>query len=104
MLMGIKYKANPTEEQKLILSQWMGCSRTIWNAKCDEDKYLRGFARKYLPIQTYPEINKSYSQYKDKELTPWLFKCPSQILRDSSRNWHLTYWSYLMFAFRVSLF
>ena len=61
MLMGIKYKANPTENQKLILSQWMGCSRLIWNAKCEEDKYLRSYAKKYMPIGTFSEINQSFS-------------------------------------------
>ncbi len=76
MLMGIKYKANPTEEQKIVLSQWMGCAKTIWNAKCDEDKYLRGYARIYMPIGTFPEVDTAFSRYKDRELTPWLFKCP----------------------------
>ncbi|MFK0572790.1 helix-turn-helix domain-containing protein, partial [Endozoicomonas sp.] len=37
MLQGIRLKANPTNRQKLILSQWMGCARFIWNGKCDED-------------------------------------------------------------------
>ncbi|WOG29223.1 helix-turn-helix domain-containing protein [Endozoicomonas sp. 8E] len=36
MLRGIRLKANPTDQQKLVLSQWMGCARVIWNAKCDE--------------------------------------------------------------------
>nr|MDT0251337.1 helix-turn-helix domain-containing protein [Endozoicomonas sp.] len=27
MLQGIRLKANPTNRQKLILSQWMGCAR-----------------------------------------------------------------------------
>ncbi|MEZ1841975.1 helix-turn-helix domain-containing protein [Pseudomonas putida] len=36
MLTGIKLRANPTSHQKLILSQWMGCARSIWNAKVEE--------------------------------------------------------------------
>jgi putative transposase len=24
--------------KKLILSQWMGCAKAVWNAKCDQDK------------------------------------------------------------------
>ena len=95
MLMGIKFKANPTEQQKLVLSQWMGCARTIWNAKCDEDAYLRNFAKKYLPIKTYPEVDTKFSTYKNKELTPWLFKCPSQLLRNSATNWYKTYWKFI---------
>ncbi|WP_252177699.1 helix-turn-helix domain-containing protein [Endozoicomonas sp. 4G] len=27
MLQGIRLKANPTDQQKLVLSQWMGCAR-----------------------------------------------------------------------------
>mgnify|MGYP003330378372 CR=1 FL=1 len=91
MLMGIRFQAKPTEEQKLILSRWMGCARFIWNAKCEEDKYLSTYARRYLPIGTYADVNQSYSQYKDKELSPWLKKCPSQILRNTATNWYDTY-------------
>ncbi len=91
MLMGIKLQAHPTEEQKLILSQWMGCARFIWNAKCQEDKYLTAFARKYLPVNTYAPIDQIFSRYKDKEISPWLFNCPSQILRNSAVNWYQTY-------------
>jgi hypothetical protein len=91
MLMGIKLQAHPTEDQKLILSQWMGCARSIWNAKCQEDKYLTTFARKYLPVNTYAPIDQAFSRYKDKELSPWLFHCPSQILRNSTVNWYQTY-------------
>ena len=91
MLMGIKLQAHPTEVQKLILSQWMGCARTIWNAKCQEDKYLNTFARKYLPINTYPKPDQAFAQYKNDDLTPWLSQCSSQILRNSAVNWYQTY-------------
>ncbi len=47
MLTGIRLQANPTPHQKLVLSQWMGCARVIWNAKCDEHRYYSIFARKY---------------------------------------------------------
>ena len=90
MQTGIRYKAYPTVEQAERLSQWIGCARVVWNAKCDEDHYLRTFARKYLPIKTYVAPNKSYSHFKT-ELTPWLRECPSQILRNSSTIWANTY-------------
>ncbi len=38
MTLGIRLKANPTQEQRRILSQWMGCARYIWNAKTWEEK------------------------------------------------------------------
>ena len=91
MLMGIRLQALPTPEQRLILSMWTGCARVIWNAKCDEHHYYTTFARKYLPIGTYAPVDQKYSQFKDKELTPWLSECPSQILRNSAVNWYKTY-------------
>lgn len=95
MLHGIKLKANPTKKQKLTLSQWMGCSRHVWNAKCDEEKYYSTFARKYYPIGTYAPIDQTTAQFKDKELTPWLYDCPSQIIRNSAVNWYQTYQKFM---------
>ncbi|WP_278386772.1 RNA-guided endonuclease InsQ/TnpB family protein [Stutzerimonas kunmingensis] len=91
---GIRLKAYPTAEQAKSLSQWIGCARVIWNAKCDEDHYLRTFARKYLPLGTFPEPNKQYSHFKSEE-TAWLKKCPSQLLRNSATIWHSTYMDFL---------
>jgi len=91
MLLGIRLLAHPTEQQKIILSQWMGCSKLIWNAKCEDERYMTQYAVKYCPIKTYAPIDQSYSQYKNKELTPYLFDCPSQILRNSATNWFDTY-------------
>jgi putative transposase len=91
MFLGIRLKANPTEPQKLILSQWMGCARYIWNAKCDEERYYTTFARKFYPIGTYAPIDQKASQFKNKELSPWLYKCPSQIIRNAAVNWYQTF-------------
>lgn len=95
IMQGIRFKAYPTKAQKLTLSQWMGCARLIWNAKCEDDRYYSTFAKKYLPVGTYAPVDQKYSQYKNKELTPWLSKCPSQILRNSVSNWKDTYTNYL---------
>lgn len=65
MLTGIKLRANPTSDQKLVLSQWMGCARSIWNAKVDEERYYRTFARKYYPIGTYAPIDHAGSMTFD---------------------------------------
>lgn len=91
MLLGIRLKANPTEHQKQILSQWMGCARFIWNAKCDEERYYATFARKFFPIGTYAPIDQTTAQFKDEELTPWLSDCPSQIIRNAAVNWYQTF-------------
>lgn len=90
MIKGIKYKAKPTPGQAEKLSQWIGCSRVVWNAKCDEDRYLRTYARKYLPIGTFPGIDQKTAHFKG-EGTEFLKDCPSQILRNSARIWYLTY-------------
>ena len=95
MLSGIKLRANPTSNQKLVLSQWMGCARSIWNAKVDEEKYYRTFARKYYPIGTYAPIDQKTAQFKSKELSPWLYQCPSQIIRNSAVNWYQTYQKFM---------
>ena len=95
VIQGIRFKAHPTDIQRMVLSQWMGCSQCIWNAKCSEERYYSTFARKYCPIGSYAPIDAAYSQFKDKELTPWLFDCPSQILRNSASNWHSTYQDFL---------
>lgn len=95
MKTGVQFKAYPTKAQKLALCQWMGCARAIWNAKCEENKYYTQYARKYHPIGTYAPVDATYSQFKDNELTPWLKKCPSQILRNSATNWYKTYCGFM---------
>jgi putative transposase len=95
MLKGIRLKANPTASQKLIFSQWMGCARFIWNAKCDEERYYTTFAKKYYPIGTYAPIDQKTSQFKNKNLTPWLYAVPSQIIRNSAVNWYQTFQKFI---------
>lgn len=95
MILGIRLKANPTPKQKQTLSQWMGCARLIWNAKCDEERYYATFARKYYPIGTYAPIDQKTSQFKNKDLTPWLYACPSQIIRNAAVNWYQTYKNFM---------
>ena len=76
MLQGIRLKANPTDQQRLILSQWMGCARFIWNAKCDEHRYYSIYAKKYCSIGTFAPVDQKAAQFKSKELSPWLYHCP----------------------------
>lgn len=91
MLTGVKFQAQPTEQLKLILSQWMGCQRAIWNGKVQEDFYYRGFCRKFYPKEyAYGLHDQTYSQFKDKELTPWFFDVPSQILRNAATRYYQT--------------
>ena len=90
MLIGIRSPANPTSHQKLVRPQWMGCAQVIWNARCDEHCYYSNFARKYYPVETFAPVDQKAAQFKSKELTPWLYYCPSQIIRNSAVSWYQT--------------
>jgi putative transposase len=91
MLTGIRLKASVTDHQRLILSQWMGCARFIWNGKCDEYRYHSSYARKYCPVGIFAPVDQQYSQFKSDDISPWLSDCPSQILRNSASNWFNTF-------------
>ena len=85
MLKGIRLQANPTKAQQEKLSQWMGCARYIWNAKCHWDKEQRQIL---ADKGEYPVVDYKYTQHKDRESTPWLYECPSVLLRNSVSNWY----------------
>ena len=94
-LTGVRFRANPTTEQKKTLSQWMGCARFVWNAKCEEQEYLYRFAQKYLSSTTRIPVDQTYAQFKNPELSPWLSDCPSIILRNTAYVWRNTFGSFL---------
>lgn len=87
-------------EQKNKLKNWIGSARFIWNSKIEENNYYYSFARKFVSITKWqwinkqePEhqwINQQFSQFKNKDLTPWLSDTPSTILRNSAVNWFQT--------------
>ncbi len=82
---GIKFRCYPTREQASILAQWIGCQRFIYNAKVSEHRYFRTFSQKALSLcgSEVPE-DQTYSQFKDRELTPFLYDVPPQILRNGA--------------------
>ena len=86
-MQGVRFQAHPTEEQRKFLSQWMGCARYIWNAKCYADKQQR---EGETSLSSH-RIDQTYAHFKSKEETPWLFDCPSVILRNAVANWYATY-------------
>jgi putative transposase len=106
MQSGIKVPFKPDDFLSMMLRQWMGCSRFIWNAKISENEYFYSFGSKFVPITQWqgskqnpnPElafIDKTYSQFKNDELTPWLSECPSQVLRNSATRWYETQWKFM---------
>jgi len=77
-----------------VLSQWLGCVRSIYNGKCDEDRYYRTFARKSLQhAGQYAPVDQQYAQFKSPK-TPWLSECPGVILRNAAVRWHQAYQRY----------
>ena len=83
-------------EQSDILAQWMGCQRFIYNAKVAEERYFRTFRNHSLSLTGLQSpIDQQYSQFKDKELTPFLYNVPSQILRNGATRFMGSYKRYL---------
>jgi putative transposase len=94
---GNRFRCYPTEEQKLALSQWMGCQNLIYNAKVAEDRYFRAMGRKALSLTGMkPPVDQKYSQFKDRELTPYLYDVPSQILRNGATRFKQAYSRFFM--------
>ncbi|HXW53647.1 MAG TPA: transposase [Myxococcota bacterium] len=94
-VIGVKFRAYPSLEQRQRLSQWMGCTRVVWNAKCDEQEYFYRFKAKFCAITTKTPIDQSYSQFKNEETTPWLYNCPSVLLRNTMCTWKETFGKFL---------
>lgn len=84
MITGHRFRCYPTKTQSRSLLQWIGCQRFIYNAKVQEDRYFRAFARTALSLTgTKPPVDQCYAQFKTP-LTPWLKDVPSQILRNGA--------------------
>src|SRR5271169_1475189 len=78
---GVKYRAYPTEKQLVVLSQWIGCQRLIYNAKVAEDHYFRTFRNHCLALTSMvTPVDQQCSQFKD--LTLFFYDVPSQVLRN----------------------
>ncbi|KAA0911302.1 RNA-guided endonuclease TnpB family protein [Pusillimonas sp. ANT_WB101] len=92
MQIGNRFRCYPTPVQQRKLLQWIGCQRFIYNAKVGEDRYYRNFARKSLShVGKFAPIDQQYSQFKNPELTPWLYEVPSQLLRNGATKWKQAY-------------
>ncbi|MCV2503929.1 MAG: transposase [Neisseriaceae bacterium] len=88
---GFCFRCYPTLPQQKLLLQWIGCQRFIYNAKVNEDRYFRTFAKKSLALTgQFAPIDQKYSHFKT-ELTPWLKEVPSHILRNGAFLWKQAY-------------
>lgn len=92
---GVKFRCYPTPEQEKILSEWIGCQRVIYNAKVAEDRYFRTFRNHSLSLTGYQiPVDQKYARFKDRELTPFLYEVPSEILRNGATRFMQGYQRY----------
>ena len=91
MQTGHRFRCYPTPAQAKVLLQWIGCQRYIYNAKVQEDRYFRRFARRSLAhTGQFAPIDQQYSHFKTED-NLWLKDCPSQILRNAAYKWKEAY-------------
>lgn len=94
MQSGLRFRLYPTPEQASSLLRWIGCQRFIYNAKVNEDRYFRTFARKSLQhAGQFAPQDQQYSHFIT-EATPWLREVPSQVLRNGAVRWKQAYSRY----------
>ena len=94
MQIGNRFRCYPTAAQEQTLLQWIGCQRSIYNAKVGEDRYFRTFARKSLAhVGQLAPIDQQYSHFKT-DLTPWISSVPSIVLRNGTVLWKQAYSRY----------
>ena len=85
---GIRCRAYPDVTLQETLPRWIGSQRGIYNAKVNEDRYFRAFSNKFwVPKEEPRPLDQQYAQFKNKELTPWLYEVPSQVLRNGAYRW-----------------
>lgn len=87
---GQTLQIKPSRSQAQALARWIGCQRFIYNAKVQDDRYFRRFARKSLQlVGQHAPIDQTYSQYKSE--AHFLSEVPSQVLRNGAVRWYGTY-------------
>ena len=87
---GVRFRAYPDRGLASTLARWIGCQRFIYNGKVNEDRLFAAQRRLEVAsgkVDIETPLDQAYSQFKDRELTPWLYEVPSQILRNGSVRW-----------------
>ena len=80
----VRFRCYPSKDQLSILSQWIGHQRFIYIRKVEEERYFRTFRNHSLALTgQHAPADQQYSQFKDKELTSFLYEVPS-ILRNGA--------------------
>ncbi|MFP3556279.1 helix-turn-helix domain-containing protein [Paraburkholderia sp. SIMBA_049] len=87
---GVRFRAYPNAGLASLLARWIGCQRFIYNGKVNEDRLFAAQRRLEMAsgnVEVKTPLDQAYSQFKDRELTPWLYDVPSQILRNGAVRW-----------------
>jgi putative transposase len=87
---GVRFRAYPDPGLAFMLARWIGCQRFIYNGKVNEDRLFAAQRRLEMAsgnVEVQTPLDQAYSQFKDRELTPWLYEVPSQILRNGAVRW-----------------
>jgi putative transposase len=87
---GVRFRAYPDAGLVAVLGRWIGCQRFIYNGKVNEDRLFAAQRRLEIAsgnVEVETPLDQAYSQFKDRELTPWLYEVPSQILRNGAVRW-----------------
>ena len=96
MQIGYRFRCYPKSAQKQKLSEWMGCQRKIFNSKVEQYEYDKYFAYRTMNhIGEHPPLDCTMSQFKDKELTPYLYDVPAVVLRNGAYIWRQTMQGFL---------
>lgn len=95
---GRQFRIYPNVPQQIILKHWIGCQRSVQNAKTDEVGY-QNWLRHRAFFNNIPRegqtFNEAYAHFKT-EANPWLAQVPSQILRNGiyrAKAAFTRYWS-----------
>ncbi|AXE99382.1 transposase [Paraburkholderia hospita] len=90
---GVRFSAYPDAGLASLLVRWIGCQRFIYNGKVGED-HLYAAQRRLLirsgvtdPDALKTPLDQEYSRFKSRELSPWLYDVPSQVLRNGAYRW-----------------
>jgi len=90
---GVRFRADPDAGLASVLARWIGCQRFIYNGKVGED-HLYAAQRRMLiksgvtdPDALKTPLDQEYSRFKNRELSPWLYDVPSQVLRNGAYRW-----------------
>lgn len=96
MITGRRFRLYPTSSQCKSLAKWMGCVRSLYNAKVEEQRYLAWLKRWSIFSPSWEgvcgdqktgSVDKAYSHLKGDRTKPWMHEVPSQIYRNAITQW-----------------